>query len=125
MGTRTTSPDLAVIKMISVTSSPVKKIETVGTMIDLETDVPIPAGPQTEMITETTCWTETDITETKFRETEGPITDITKTKLGRGIDITKAMDIEIDGLMAVLTMRDTTTTTRRGTGTGTTSTLRD
>ena len=116
----------SVIKMISVTSSPVTKIETVGTMIDLETDVPIPAGPQTEMITETTCWTETDITETKLdRETEGPITDITKTKLGRGIDITKAMDIEIDGLMAVLTMRDTTTTMRRGTGTGTTSTLRD
>merc|ERR1711990_1390256 len=107
MGTRTTSPDLAVIKMISVTSSPVTKIETVGTMIDLQTDVPIPAGPQTEMITETTCWTETDITDTKLdRETEGPITDITK-----------AMDIEIDGLMAVLTMRDTTTTMRRGTGT--------
>ena len=80
--------------MISVTSSPVTKTETVGTMRDMETDVVrVTDGQHTGRIIETNRSTKTDIT---------------KTRLDRWIDISKAMDIETDVLMTLM-LRDITT----------------
>ena len=111
--------------MISVTSSPVTKTETVGTMIDMETGVVrVTDGQHTGMINETNRSTKTDITKTRLlREIGDLMIDITKTRGDREIDITKAMDMEIDVMMTMLMLRDIATIME--TETGTMSTLRE
>ena len=96
--------------MISVISSLVTNTDPVGTTVARVID-----GQQTGMINE--------------RKIDS--TGIRQERDARITDITKAMDIEIDVLMTMLTMRDITTIMevmemmRRGTETGTMSILRE